>query len=282
MKYYHIRIDYYDSILKANQTLIEKDREDIDIIKDRIITPFLKKDNFLFKGALLEGNSCRRVGIYTSNYTLEQCKDIEYSRYPNVIMVYNDEDMLPCEELILDITSKITEDIYLQMAVPPLMKEHKPRKIFISHSSQDIDFVKEFVNLLEFMGFDEATMFCSSVDGYRIPLCENIFDFLRKQFLEYNLYVIFILSTHYYASAFSLNEMGAAWILKSDYCSFFSFSDMNGVVHNTNIAIKVDNDDARARMNEFKDRITTFFGLSSKNVNVWERHRDEFLEKVNK
>lgn len=283
MKYYHIRIDYYDSNLKVNQTLIEKDRVDLDKIKERIITPYLNKDSFLFKGTLLNGDLCRKIGIFSSDITLGQCEDIIQNRYPNAIIAYSDKDMLPCEDLVFDITSEITEEIYQQMKMKPV-EEQKPRKVFISHSSKDVEFVKELVNLLEFVGFDETTMFCSSVDGYGIPLGENIFDFLRKQFLEYELFVIFVHSSSYYDSAVSLNEMGAAWVLKSDYCSFltkdFSFGGMTGVVPNNNIAIKVDNDDATARLNEFKDKITIFFGLQPKSANVWECHRNDFLRKV--
>lgn len=282
MKFYHIRLDYFDSKLNDIQTLIDKDREDIDIIKERVIIPFLKKEKFLFRGTLLEGDACRNIEIFTSDYTLEECKEIK-RKSSSKIFAYSYSLLLPCKGLVFDVTSEITEEIYQKIEKCPIA-EQKPRKIFISHSSKDVEFVKELVNLLEFMGLDETTMFCSSIDGYRIPLGENIFDFLRKQFLEYELFVIFIHSDSYYSSAVSLNEMGAAWVLKSDYCSFltkdFSFTGMPGVVPNNNIAIKVDNDDATSRLNEFKDKITAFFGLQPKNANVWERHRNDFLQKI--
>ena len=91
----------------------------------------------------------------------------------------------------------------------------KPHKIFISHSSKDVAYVAQIVNLLDGMGLNQTQVFCSSLPGYGVPIDTNIFDFLRDQFLKYNLHVIFIHSDNYYMSPISLNEMGAAWALKN-------------------------------------------------------------------
>ena len=63
----------------------------------------------------------------------------------------------------------------------------KSPKIFISHASKDKNYVSSIVKLLEFIGLRQEQLFCSSVPGYGIPLDEDIYDYLRQQFQEYNL-----------------------------------------------------------------------------------------------
>ena len=100
---------------------------------------------------------------------------------------------------------------------------------------------------MESIGFDEGNLFCSSVDGYGIELGEDIFETLKKLFREHELFVIFVHSPRYYESPVSLNEMGAAWVLKTNFYSFLTqdmqFDRMKGVVNSDKVAIKVDAED---------------------------------------
>ena len=144
-------------------------------------------------------------------------------------------------------------------------------------------FKRWLVELLESIGFDESNLFCSSVDGYGVDLGEDIFDTLKNLFLEHDLFVIFVHSPRYYESPVSLNEMGAAWVLKTNFCSFLTqemkFDTMKGVVKSDSIAIKVDAEDVKARLNEQKDKLCTAFNLESISQTKWERKRDRFIEK---
>ena len=172
----------------------------------------------------------------------------------------------------------------LEQNRPPQADEnqHKTPIVFISHSSKDKEFVESLVDLLEGIGLDDQTLFCSSVDGYGIPLGENIFDYLKAQFKEHDIFVIFVHTPNYYQSPVCLNEMGAAWVLQADNCSILSkdmkFEDMKGVVASSKICVKVDNDDAPARLNELKDRLTEVFSLPEVKANQWERKRNAFLK----
>ena len=165
------------------------------------------------------------------------------------------------------------------------MERSNSPMVFISHSSKDKAFVEELVELLESIGFDEGNLFCSSVDGYGIELGEDIFETLKKLFREHELFVIFVHSPRYYESPVSLNEMGAAWVLKTNFYSFLTqdmqFDRMKGVVNSDKVAIKVDAEDAKARLNELKDKLCTAFDLESISHTKWERKRDRFLENVN-
>lgn len=160
----------------------------------------------------------------------------------------------------------------------------KTPMVFISHSSKDKPFVEALVSLLEDIGFDKSNLFCSSVDGYGIALSKDIFETLRSLFNEHNLYVIFIHSPRYYKSTVSLNEMGAAWVLKTDFCSFLTpdmdFNKMSGVVNGSTISIKVDTEDAPSRLSELKNLLIQMFRLTSIDETKWERKRNTFLKQV--
>ena len=120
------------------------------------------------------------------------------------------------------------------------MPQNSP-KIFISHASKDKNYVFCIVKLLEFIGLRQEQLFCSSVPGYGIPLDEDIYDYLRQQFQEYNLHVILVLSDNYYQSVACMNEMGAAWVLRNDYTTIllpgFEFKKIEGAINPRKIAV---------------------------------------------
>ncbi len=165
----------------------------------------------------------------------------------------------------------------------------KPMKVFISHSSQDMAFVQPLIELFEHIGLNADNMFCSSVSGYNVPLDNNICDYLKEQFQNYDLRVIFVLSENYYKSAASLNEMGAAWVLQHKYTSIllpqFDFRDVKGVIDQMRISIKLDSEkfELKMRLNELRDTLIEEVGLAHQvsSQNIWERHRDAFIEKAN-
>ena len=165
--------------------------------------------------------------------------------------------------------------------------KQKPHKLFISHSSKDADYVEAFVGLLETLGLHEDEIICSSVPPYCIPLDNKVYDWLVKEFQQSDLHVVYALSEDYYRSAASLNEMGAAWAMKQKWTGIlmpgFSFANIAGCIDPTQIGIKLDDTDRRTlnyRLGELKDNLTTEFGLRPMSATVWERKRDEFLEKI--
>lgn len=166
-------------------------------------------------------------------------------------------------------------------------KMSKTPKIFISHSSKDKQHVELIVQLLKEMGLKQNIVFCSSVPGYDIGLSQDIFQTLLNMFNEHELYMIFVHSNNYYASVVSLNEMGAAWALKTKFCSFllpkFDFADMKGVVNSSKISIKMDagRREVQNRLNQLYDDISDFFGIERNTSIVWENARDEFIDKMN-
>ena len=78
--------------------------------------------------------------------------------------------------------------------------------------------------------------------------------------------------------------MGAAWALKADYCSILTsemdYNEMTAVVNSHEIAIKVNTEEAPARLTEMKDSILKFLGKDDISHVVWKRKLDKFLKSV--
>lgn len=185
------------------------------------------------------------------------------------------------------ILNKNCDTIYLPTIMQTEMRcTRMEQKLFISHSSEDREYVQLIVNLLESIGVTQ--IFCSSVPGYGVPLSEDIYDYLKREFSNFNLYVLFVLSDHYYNSVASLNEMGAAWVLQKEYMCIllpgFKFRSIEGAVNPRKVGIKLDTDslDVLNYLNQWKEQLESMFHLIPIQQARWERIRSDFLAEVGK
>lgn len=285
-----MRIDYYDSKLNEPQSLFEYDCVSKESVVDDVLRPYLTNQSFFFKGVRLSADDIRKVGVYTSDREIEVCTQIvQNSLSRNVIMVIRNQDLLPYKGLVTDITDEILKDVNNSIELTDSVASYSATKkpmVFISHKHDDLDFVKELTDMLQDIGLDKSNLFCSSIFGLWIGLSKDIFESLRALFMDRELYVIFVQSPRYYQSPVSLNEMGAAWVLQTEYCSILtkdmSYDQMKGVFDNHKTAIKVDSEEAPARLDEMKDSIIQFLGLSPMDDKSWIRSRDRFLRIVNR
>ena len=171
-------------------------------------------------------------------------------------------------------------DTYYGNSVPPQIE--KSPLLFISHSSNDEIIVEALVSLLQKIGFNKTNLFCSSVEGYGIEEGADIYDTLRNKFTESKIYVVFVLSNNYYNSAACLNEMGAAWVLQSEYSTIvapgFEIPDIKGAINPRKLAIVLgDNKHIRSSLNKFRERLLDLFNLPSLDDDiVWENNRNYY------
>lgn len=161
-----------------------------------------------------------------------------------------------------------------------------PCKIFISHNSKDEKYAIALVNFFKAIGVKKNQMVCTSVPGCGVPLGEDIYDWLEKQFNEYRLHVLFLLSDRYYDSSASLNEMGATWVLRQKYDTImlpgFEFKKIDGAVDPSQIAIVLDGNDRtlKYRLQELRDEISKELGIEPLDEIDWEDARDTFIEEI--
>lgn len=159
---------------------------------------------------------------------------------------------------------------------------NKNIKLFISHATKDKEYTDALVELLHNIGIPKNdTIFCSSKEGYGIPLNRDIYTYLKEK-LDEDVIVLIVLSNNYYDSVACLNEMGAVWMGgKSHYVMLlpsFEFSEMEGAIDPRKISLKINNKD---RLTEFKDEIVKIFNLNNIKASIWEDDRDKFIKQIN-
>lgn len=141
--------------------------------------------------------------------------------------------------------------------------KNKPHKLFISHSSKDAEYMKAFVDLLVTIGVHKNQITCTSVPQCNIPVGCNIYDWLAKQFQTSDLHVVYAFSDNYYSSVATLNEMGAAWVMRCKWTGLllpgFTFDKLAGCIDKNQICIKLDDLDIKQRLREFRNGIIKEF-----------------------
>lgn len=156
-------------------------------------------------------------------------------------------------------------------------------KLFLSHSEKDAKVVSAFVHFMFSIGLKEEDMFCSSSPELHIPICEDIYQYLREQLDNEKVYVIYFLSDNYYNSPVCLNEMGAAWVKQAHHLAIllpgFGFNNMKGVIGSQKVGISLGTLDAmtKSQFTDFKTQLELEFGITP-STNHWETARDNFLQ----
>lgn len=155
----------------------------------------------------------------------------------------------------------------------------KVSKIFVSHSSDDKKLVSEIVHLLSLIGVQDSSIFCTSLDGYGIPLGDNWLETLKSE-ISGEVIVLFVLSENYFQSNVSLCEMGAAWVLSKKHVPILippvEFKDIAGVIPLTQ-GLRIGD---KHKWTQLKTQLETLFNLSPKAPQIWETRRDEIIERI--
>jgi len=189
---------------------------------------------------------------------------------------------------MLKISSSISEDDIEQLKEYAHLEETRKMydKVFISHSNSDKKYVTALVDFLEDIGMGKDNIFCTSIANYGVPINEDFEKRIKEQFLNHDIYVIFVLSDHYYRSPACLNEMGATWILQKDYTTVllpgFEGKNIVGAINPRKIGIKLDDDkaDIKERLKQLRDELKASFGLRTIEEREWDRRVGEFLNKI--
>jgi len=181
-------------------------------------------------------------------------------------------------ELAEDLKIKLP---FLQKSQQEKQSINMKKKIFISHSSKDMEIVEKLIDTLEAVGVRSELIFCSSFEGYGVPLGDNFLETIKKE-LNSNILVLFVLSENFYSSVISLCEMGATWVKTNEHVPIlippFEYKDIKGVFPTTHGMII----NEKAKLNSLKEKVETFMELPITNFNAWERKRNKILNEINK
>jgi len=160
-------------------------------------------------------------------------------------------------------------------------KKNTYSKLFISHAKEDEAIVGEMINLLEAMGLTPSQIFCSSIEGYGVPLGKDFLDTLKKE-ISNNVMVLFILTKNFYESPFCLCEMGASWVLAKEQIPIvvppFSFENIEGVLPKNIQGLSINDG---LKLNSLREKIIETFNLPQQAMSIWERKRNQTIDIFN-
>jgi hypothetical protein len=126
--------------------------------------------------------------------------------------------------------------------------------IFISHASDDAELVEEFVRIwLEAaVGVRSEDILCTSLPGQGLRKGKDFKEQIRRRVEEATV-VIAIITERYYASAFCIAEMGAAWVLTKDLVPCvvppFDYKDLKAVLGGLD-GVRLDDEKSRGELAE--------------------------------
>lgn len=145
--------------------------------------------------------------------------------------------------------------------------------IFISHNSKDKKYGDALCEFITGLGVNKEQLIYTSDPLHKIPLDDNIFEYLKNK-INNKIFMMFLLSNDYFKSSACLNEMGAAWIVNSDYsCLFVPTFDFNNTnfnnccIDSNKMGISLNGDEnCETGMIELKNKIQKFFQLENDEI----------------
>lgn len=148
-------------------------------------------------------------------------------------------------------------------------KTMQERIIFLSHKSDDKKYGNALRDFIIGLGVKDEQLIYTSHPLNKIPMDENIYEYLRKH-INSQVFMIILWSNKYLDSPACLNEMGAAWVTQADYTNIYvpDFSFGNPKYHECAVDTRkmgaVLNGDAHCKtsMIELKNKIVKMFGLT--------------------
>lgn len=183
-----------------------------------------------------------------------------------------------------DLVNKIAKDLMgKETSEHTSVNNSKNKRIFISHSSKNVNYGNALVELLLGLGIKDDQIIFTSNTAYGIPIGENIFNWLKNRINE-KPFVIYLLSPEYYSSIACLNEMGAAWVIENDHAMLFTPGFnldtpefRNGVLDPREIGFYLNDED---RLTAFIESLKKAFEISSNQVLVNQKSKN-FITQIN-
>lgn len=145
---------------------------------------------------------------------------------------------------------------------------HTGKLIFLSHKSNDKEYANALRDFIIGLGVKDNQLIYTSHPLHKIPMDANIYDYLRSN-INSEIFMIILWSNDYLESPACLNEMGAAWVMQSDYTNIYvpTFSFGNPKYHECAVdtrkmgAVLNGDQHCKANLIELKNKIIALFNL---------------------
>lgn len=225
--------------------------------------------NYLFKlkEAIAEANY--DTIIYTLS-GIDKWYDENIGSISSNVFTFNLESHRKNMRLIKEILSGLKKDECVPTAPAIIDAKKADTVIFISHKSDDKKYGDALRNFIIGLGVKEKQLVYTSHPLHKIPLDESIYKYLRSH-LNSTLFMIILWSDKYLESPACLNEMGAAWVMQTDYTNIYvpSFSFGNPKYRECAVdtmkmgAVLNGDEHCKASMIELKNKIEELFNLKN-------------------
>ena len=217
MTYYHVRITPKSN---PSQTEVELDIS-LEKLRERFVQPYIKGSHILINGRALSVEDIERININktrsdsivinTTEKLLQQARHsrmlVDHNgRLPAWLLADKGEDVT--DEFITGPPGYVVEESFTVKQHP---RSSTSMRIFISHSSNDVQVAKLLVELLrKALNLKCDAIRCTSVDGYRMQAGVPGDERLRTEVHEAEL-LIGIITPASLRSAYVMSELGARW-----------------------------------------------------------------------
>ena len=182
---------------------------------------------------------------------------------------------------------KAFENVTVASLAKPNRQPNKNEPIiFLSHKSDDKKYADALEKFITGLGVKNNQLIYTSHPLHKIPLDANIYDYLRNR-INGNTFMIFLWSDKYLESPACMNEMGAAWVIQSDYTNIyvptFSFGNpkyRECAVDTSKMGAVLNGDQhCKANMIELKNKIQSIFKLEN-DEQVSQYLLDTFIKEI--
>jgi len=145
--YYQVLIEIPDKSNKSGiKTMFELDKADLAEIKEDIIIPFLKKEEFQFDGYFVNPNDIKRLMVKETDDSVKVYSQYENDHMPSgVIMYISPSDILSYDKYARDITKDVMNTARQRLStagVKPSIAGKKvtmdKMKVFVVHGHDDL------------------------------------------------------------------------------------------------------------------------------------------------
>lgn len=236
------------------------------------------------------------IGISSSDIdSIKYCLESILSWYQkNISKIHSNPFECNCESHDENLEKiKRFQKVFENVSNNYLQKENRGESknepiIFLSHKSDDKKYADALEKFIIGLGVKNNQLIYTSHPLHKIPLDANIYDYLRNR-INGNTFMIFLWSDKYLESPACMNEMGAAWVIQSDYTNIYvpSFSFGNPkyrecAVDTSKMGAVLNGDDhCKANMIELKNKIQSIFKLEN-DEKTSQYLLDNFIKEIQK
>ena len=162
----------------------------------------------------------------------------------------------------------------------PIKKSKSDLRVFISHSSKDVDLIRELVVLLEkALTLRSNEIRCTSLDGYRLPGGADVESQLRSEVKSASV-LVGLLTPASLASHYVLFELGARWGAGLPLIPLVAASDDRSRLHGPITALNILDLSNASQTHQLLQELATQLGVALDSAASYNAQLDRLLAAI--